>query len=233
MTDKKKSFILYADYQKHVARLSDTEAGQLFKAILEYTSTGERPGLSPMVEMAFSFIAEQLDRDAEKWRDICKKRSEAGRKGAEKTNLRNSANAAFAAAKTADNETVDETENATETVTDTVSENENVNAAADVSVGETEAVTASRRPRSQKISLGKYRNVSMTKDDYSALTEEFGRSLVDDYIDRVDSWVQMKGRDPYSDYAAAVRSWIKKDGADAQPRPEDIGARYACVIDRF
>ncbi len=31
----KKSFIMYTDYQKHINRLSDEEAGRLIKAVLE------------------------------------------------------------------------------------------------------------------------------------------------------------------------------------------------------
>ena len=33
MSEKKKSFILYNDYRKHIGMLSDEDAGRLFKAI--------------------------------------------------------------------------------------------------------------------------------------------------------------------------------------------------------
>jgi len=77
----KKSFIMYTDYQKHINRLSDEEAGRLIKAVLEYTNTSIEPELSPAADMAFSFIKEQIDRDLEKWEETCQKRSEAGKLG--------------------------------------------------------------------------------------------------------------------------------------------------------
>ncbi len=79
--NRKKSFIMYTDYQKHINRLSDEEAGKLIKAVLMYTNSGEEPVLSPAADMAFSFIKEQIDRDCDKWEDTCRKRSEAGKLG--------------------------------------------------------------------------------------------------------------------------------------------------------
>ena len=73
---KKKSFILYADYIKHIRRLSDEDAGRLFKAIFDYVNEGKLPDLDGMAAMAFSFIANQLDTDLQKYEDICRKRAE-------------------------------------------------------------------------------------------------------------------------------------------------------------
>ncbi len=78
---EKKSFVMYADYEKHIARLSDEDAGELFKAIFTYVNTGEEVLLSPAADMAFSFMKERIDRDSEKWAVTCQKRSEAGKKG--------------------------------------------------------------------------------------------------------------------------------------------------------
>ena len=78
---EKKSFVMYADYQKHIARLPDEDAGQLIKAILAYVNNGDEVLLSPAADMAFSFMKDRIDRDCEKWEKTCKKRSEAGKKG--------------------------------------------------------------------------------------------------------------------------------------------------------
>lgn len=78
---EKKSFVMYADYEKHIARLSDEDAGELFKAIFTYVNTGEEVPLSPAADMAFSFMKERIDRDSEKWAATCQKRSKAGKKG--------------------------------------------------------------------------------------------------------------------------------------------------------
>ncbi len=78
----KKSFILYTDYYKHFSRLPNEEAGQLIKAIIAYAAGSEaEPELSPAADMAFSFIKDRIDIDSEKFRLICQKRSEAGKRG--------------------------------------------------------------------------------------------------------------------------------------------------------
>ena len=80
---EKKSFVMYADYQKHIARLSDGDAGKLMKAIFAYVNGSDEVQLSPAADMAFSFIKERIDHDTEKWNAICQKRSEAGMKSGE------------------------------------------------------------------------------------------------------------------------------------------------------
>ena len=80
---EKKSFVMYADYQKHIARLSDGDAGKLMKAIFAYVNGSDEVQLSPAADMAFSCIKERIDHDTEKWNAICQKRSEAGKKSGE------------------------------------------------------------------------------------------------------------------------------------------------------
>lgn len=80
---EKKSFVMYADYQKHIARLSDGDAGKLMKAIFAYVNGSDEVQLSPAADMAFSFMKERIDHDTEKWNAICQKRSEAGKKSGE------------------------------------------------------------------------------------------------------------------------------------------------------
>ena len=80
---EKKSFVMYADYQKHIARLSDGDAGKLMKAIFAYVNGSDEVQLSPAADMAFSFIKERIDHDTEKWNAICQKRSEAGKRKGE------------------------------------------------------------------------------------------------------------------------------------------------------
>ena len=79
--ENKGSFVLYFDYRKHLDFLTDEECGQLFKALLDYGETKKQPELEGAALMAFSFIACQMDRDAEKYAETCRKRSESGKKG--------------------------------------------------------------------------------------------------------------------------------------------------------
>lgn len=115
MNNRKKSFVLYNDYIRHISRLSDREAGQLFKAIFSYAESGEEAELGAEASMAFSFIASQLDRDREKYEEICEKRRSAAKKGREKLEQMR--------ANESDNDTA--TENETVTVKDTESDTDN------------------------------------------------------------------------------------------------------------
>ena len=91
--NRKKSFILFADYRMHVNRLSDEAAGRLFKGILQYVQEGIEPQFPPTADvaadaavgMAFSFIKLQISRDVEKYEAVSQRRAEAGRLGGLKT----------------------------------------------------------------------------------------------------------------------------------------------------
>ncbi len=88
--------MLYTDNMAQFGILSDEQAGRLIKAIFTYEVNKEIPKFNDgMLDMAFSFIKSQLDRDTEKWEKIRQKRSEAGRKGGKQTKA-NQANASFA-----------------------------------------------------------------------------------------------------------------------------------------
>ncbi len=121
--DKKNSFILYNDYHRHINRLSDEDAGRLFKAIFVYSMTGEVPPLSDSADMAFSFIQAQLDRDREKFAEVCRRRSENVRKRWE----REKSAADKACAEESGNTNVYNCIQSDSTYTDNENENENEN----------------------------------------------------------------------------------------------------------
>ena len=79
--EKKKGFVLYYDYRQHLALLNNEERGQLLTALLDYGELGKEPELEGAAQMAFSFIRWQMDRDAAKYAETCRKRSEAGKQG--------------------------------------------------------------------------------------------------------------------------------------------------------
>lgn len=78
---EKKSFIMYSDILQPIECMSDEQAGELFKAILRKVNNEDIGELSPMASMAYAFIAPKMDDNAEKWEEIKKSRSEAGRRG--------------------------------------------------------------------------------------------------------------------------------------------------------
>lgn len=54
---------------------------EVYDAIIRYVQSGTLSELKPMAKMAFSFIKNEIDYNAKKYEETCKKRSEAGKKG--------------------------------------------------------------------------------------------------------------------------------------------------------
>ncbi|MBQ7981061.1 MAG: hypothetical protein IJ305_05560, partial [Oscillospiraceae bacterium] len=80
MADKK-SFLMYTSYLDNVEILSDEEAGQLLKAIYAFVNGNDIPELDRVVQLTFNPIKSHLERDKEKYDNICKRNSENGKKG--------------------------------------------------------------------------------------------------------------------------------------------------------
>lgn len=79
---EKKSFILYYDNLKQIDMLTDEQAGKLFKALYKFSVTGEETEFDDLaVKIMFSFIADNIRRDTTKYDEVCKRRSENGKKG--------------------------------------------------------------------------------------------------------------------------------------------------------
>ncbi len=77
----KNSFLIYLDYEEQFDLLTDEELGQLMRAIILYEKTRKETELSGMLKMAFSFIKTQLDKDREKYNEVCEKNKRNGAKG--------------------------------------------------------------------------------------------------------------------------------------------------------
>ena len=81
-TAEKKSLLLYYDYQAHFDFLTDSQVGQIVRAMLDYEIDGVLPEFSePIMKMTFSFIRSNLDRDMQKYLEKCRKNAENGAKG--------------------------------------------------------------------------------------------------------------------------------------------------------
>ena len=74
---RKKSFVLFADFMTAVSVLTDEQAGRLFKMIFAYVngldcSKADDPAIAAMFEM----FRTQIDREAEKWAEKCRRNKE-------------------------------------------------------------------------------------------------------------------------------------------------------------
>ncbi len=81
----KNSFVLRISYGEIFAEMSDKQAGILIKAIFNYVAAGEIPAWLNDIEAktAFKFIKQDIDYDTAKYGELCEKRSEWGKKGAQ------------------------------------------------------------------------------------------------------------------------------------------------------
>ena len=83
MADNKKSFLLYCDLIHTVQKLSDDQAGKLFKHVLEYVNDLNPTTEDLLTQVCFEPIKQSLKRDLKKWEKQHKQRIAAGKKSAE------------------------------------------------------------------------------------------------------------------------------------------------------
>lgn len=74
---KKKSFVLFADFVTAVSVLTDEQAGKLFKLIFAYVNDMEVSKSQDLAIAAmFEMFRTQIDREAEKWAEKCRRNKE-------------------------------------------------------------------------------------------------------------------------------------------------------------
>lgn len=74
--------LLFADYEEKLSVLTAEEKGNLLDAIFRYNRTGEVPENMPkLVQVIFSFIKDDIDRNREKYKNICERNRENGKHG--------------------------------------------------------------------------------------------------------------------------------------------------------
>ena len=82
----KESFIFHSKWMDAIAELPDNIRLEIYETIIRYSTTGELTELSPMAKLAFNFIKGHIDKDAEKYDDICTKRKNAAQNRWKKNN---------------------------------------------------------------------------------------------------------------------------------------------------
>lgn len=206
---KKKAFILYNDYIKHIGKLSDEEAGKLFKAIFDYVNEGKLPDLDGMAAMAFSFIANQLDTDLQKYEETCKKRSENIKKRWEKAN---------ASQKAAENTSDTKDTNEYNCIFCNTNDTDN-----DIDIGidiendiDTDSDNGSvlhnnMRPR------GAHHTIHLTEQEYKNLCGKYGQAAIDQYVEKIDQYLTESGKKPYKNHYQTIVKWLESDKVKPLP----------------
>lgn len=68
-------FMIYFDIAPALSKLTDEEAGKLFKAIMDYATSGNVHELDGICGFAFEVIRPRIDRDKEAYEEKCRKSS--------------------------------------------------------------------------------------------------------------------------------------------------------------
>ena len=77
----KDSFIIYTKFGEQVKLLTDTQAGVLFKALIDYQSGEELPKMDGMTNIVFSVIRQQIDFENQKYQEVCNINKANGQRG--------------------------------------------------------------------------------------------------------------------------------------------------------
>lgn len=232
MAENKKSFVAYCDWESQLDLLSDDEAGKLFRHLLAFVNDKD-PKFSPderILKMAFEPIRLQLKRDLEKYEEVKRKRTEAGRSGGIKSGVSrskseheepNEANASFAK-KIEANEAVNDnvTVNVNDTVTDILLEKETKEENY-LKENPDEIFPETEDQDSDKISETEERKkVAQKKEKFKPPSVDEVQSYCNERKNEIQAYkfvnfYQSKGwkvgNQPMKDWKAAVRTWETKD----------------------
>ena len=208
---KKTTFVLDHEDLVDVLELKDAEAGKLFKAILSYVDTGQAVKLPSRADVIFGFIRRRLDRDQIKYEAMCKKRSEAGKLGAQKTNGQRSANADKRAANSADRDP--EPDRVPEPDRDPEPEREPEPGPP----GQGAPAEAEKR-----LSFGSYGWIRLTGQEHEALKAELGLTELNRCIRYVDELAQSTGnKNRWQDWRL-VLSRCSREGWGCRGKQESV-----------
>lgn len=72
---------------------------------------------------------------------------------------------------------------------------------------------------------GEYKHVLLTEEQHSRLLNDLGETKLNEYIKRVDEYVQMKGKS-YKDYNLVIRNWFKNDHKEINDDYSNIVINY-------
>ena len=199
----KDSFILYTKYKQQIQGLTMEQRGVLFTAILMHESDDLMlPEMDPVTAMAFDFIKVDLNENAQKYEERCRKNAENGNKGGrprKQTVL----------------EETEKTERFSENRTqpkkaDNDSDNDN-------DLKEKTSLTRGKRERF----------VPPTVEEVAEYCAERQNGIdAEEFVDFYASKGWKIGKEPMKDWKAAVRTWERKRKGEARSSPQKKEFRW-------
>ncbi|KUJ54009.1 DUF6291 domain-containing protein [Chryseobacterium aquaticum] len=224
MAENKNTFVFYAEWKQDFEFLTDAEAGKLIKHLLQYVND-ENPEFENedrLLQFAAQKIKNVLKKDLKKYEEVCKKRSEAGKKGgvtsgrsrASKQEKPNEANASNSKQNERDNEY--EYDNEYDILLEKESKEENT-LKEDLDEIYSEIInddndSYSKREEIKKVAQKKERFKPPSVDEVQKYCNERQNDIqAFKFVNFYQSKGWKVGNQPMKDWKAAIRSWEQKD----------------------
>ena len=74
----------------------------------------------------------------------------------------------------------------------------------------TKSYNKNKKNKEPKHKYGTYKHILLTEKELEGLIADFGKPIIDEYIERMDEWLELKGKSPYVNFNLAMRNWLKK-----------------------
>lgn len=219
MKSDKQTFVFRLEWAQVLKQQPDSIRLAVYDAIIDYVQTGHEPPQQSAVYFAFLFIKNQIDKDTAKYKEVCAKRAEAGKKhkGNQHTINRNKLEQMEQVFQNGTNGTDNDNEYDYDNNT-TINSSDIINT--DKSV---------KKTKPAKKVYGKFENVKLTDDEAIKLHEEYGEDAIG-IVDFLSAYRAEKGYKNKSDYLS-IKRWVvdafykqlnqKKDGNYNNPRSAD------------
>lgn len=211
---------IFTDAEKKYQKLSDAEFGRLIRAGLHYKGTGEEIELTGRESLLWDGLKLDIDRDTEKYGNLCAVRSAAGQKGAAARWQTKGKNSKSHLPYSKNNQDKDKEEDKEEEYIPPISPS------GDISPQRGEP-TAEKRKRFVAPSVDEVRTYC---------TERGNRVDPQRFVDfyTANGWTQGRGK-PIKDWRAAVRTWESRDtgrpaGGNAKPVPSDADYDFGDIF---
>ena len=236
----KMSFVMYNDWETILGVLNDGELGTLMRAVFAYVNRGEQPGFDGALKVVFLMISQQLERDGEKWENICERNRHVAEKRWSDTDAKSTKSTkntkSTKSTKNADTDT--DTDNDTDTVIDTENDTENDtdidtdtvivtdNCGGCEDSGAPEITTSTTTTEEKQKSINDISCTPPTPGEVSAYCRERQNSVDAEYFcDYYAAKGWKIGKADMTDWRAAVRMWERKEKsspvrADEQRSPQ-------------
>lgn len=194
----KDTFVTYTSYLDKFSRLTDTQMGMLFRAMMEYQKTGEEPLIEDMaVCLCFDVVKCDMDENNKKYEEMCERQRENVRKRWDKRNTDDTTVYHGIPPYTTDTK---HTDNDTDADNDNESDNDND------SVKKEDAKASKKEPKHK---YGQYKNVLLSDSELEKLKDEFFYDW-EERIERLSEYIESKGA-KYKNHLATIRSWARKE----------------------